>query len=65
MSLHNYIRIHAKCDCHFDKSEDDLNGIQGEEIETEVDAQQEDGPVTQEMEVLRNHIAASLMSSFA
>jgi len=63
MALHNYIRRHAKRDCHFDESEDDLNGIQGEEIEREIDAQQEGGPVTQEMEALRNHIAASLMSS--
>ncbi|CAL2266348.1 unnamed protein product [Prunus armeniaca] len=63
MVLHNYIRRHAKRDCHFDEIEDDLNGIQGEEIEIEVDAQQEDGPATQEMEALRNHIAASLMSS--
>ncbi|CAL8168076.1 unnamed protein product [Prunus armeniaca] len=63
MALHNYIRRHAKRDCHFDESEDDLNSIQGEEIEIEVDAQQEDGPATQEMEALRNHIGASLMSS--
>ncbi|XP_020421379.1 uncharacterized protein LOC18775582 [Prunus persica] len=63
MALHNYIKRHAKRDCHFDESEDDLNGIQGEEIEIDVDAQQEDGPATQEMEALRNHIAASLMSS--
>ncbi|XP_020418243.1 uncharacterized protein LOC18780408 isoform X2 [Prunus persica] len=63
MTLHNYIRRHAKRDCHFDESEDDLNGTQDEEIEREVDAQQEDGPVTQEMEALRNHITASLMSS--
>ncbi|KAL6288700.1 hypothetical protein ACE6H2_006210 [Prunus campanulata] len=65
MALHNYIRRHAKRDCHFDESEDDLNGTQDEEIEREVDAQQEDGPVTQEMEALRNNIAASLMSSSA
>ena len=63
MALHNCIRKHVKRDCHFDESEDDLNGIQGEEIEREIDAQQEGGPVTQEMEALRNHIAASLMSS--
>ncbi|CAL2230922.1 unnamed protein product [Prunus armeniaca] len=63
MTHHNYIRRHAKRDCHFDESEDDLNGTEDEEIEREVDAQQEDDPVTQEMEALRNQIAASLMSS--
>ncbi|KAI5317889.1 hypothetical protein L3X38_037596 [Prunus dulcis] len=65
MALYNYIRRHAKRDCHFYEREDDLNGIQGEEVEIKVDAQQEDGPTTQEIKALRNHIAASLMSSSA
>ncbi|KAL6272187.1 hypothetical protein ACE6H2_022879 [Prunus campanulata] len=59
MALHNYIRRHAQCDIHFDKVND--NPIA---MEMEDDAQEEyhitQGPGAQELETLRNKIAASL-----
>ncbi|CAL8134875.1 unnamed protein product [Prunus armeniaca] len=60
MALHNYIRRHAQRDIHFDKVNDNPNAM-----EMEGDAQEEyhitQGPGAQELETLRNKIAASLM----
>ncbi|XP_021818574.1 uncharacterized protein LOC110760581 [Prunus avium] len=60
VALHNYIRRHAQCDIHFDKVNDNPNAM-----EIEGDAQEEyhitQGPGAQELETLRNKIAASLM----
>ncbi|CAL2239045.1 unnamed protein product [Prunus armeniaca] len=60
MALHNYIRRHAQCDINFDKVNDNPNAM-----EMEGDAQEEyhitQGPGAQELETLRNKIAASLM----
>ncbi|CAL9013503.1 unnamed protein product [Prunus brigantina] len=60
MALHNYIRRHAQRDIHFDKVNDNPNAM-----EMEGDTQEEyhiiQGPGAQELETLRNKIAASLM----
>ncbi|CAL8117249.1 unnamed protein product [Prunus armeniaca] len=64
MAFHNYIRRHAQCDIHFDKVNDNPNAM-----EMEGDAQEEyhitQGPGAEELETLRNKIAASLMHAFS
>lgn len=61
MALHNYIRKYAHQDHDFDESDD----FQSEEISEDMEdnEHEEDGMGRQEMEVLRNTIAQSLMNA--
>ena len=65
MTLHNYIRRHAESDKHFDKHGNE-NATPNEETDIEAETQGDHSSrhdvSAQEMEVLRNNIAASLMN---
>ncbi|XP_040363070.1 putative nuclease HARBI1 [Rosa chinensis] len=61
MAIHNYIRRYAQQDPDFDESEN--YSIEEINEEMEDNAFEEDGPGRQEMEVLRNTIAQSLMNA--
>ncbi|TXG60628.1 hypothetical protein EZV62_015203 [Acer yangbiense] len=59
MALHNYIKRHAQRDRHFEESKNYQN--EGTEEEMDEESQETNGPGSQEIEVLRNQITASLM----
>ncbi|CAN6712087.1 unnamed protein product [Malus baccata var. baccata] len=62
MMLHNHIRRHARRDNHFDNMKDDLDDDTYSDDEEE-EYHITEGPGAQEIETLRNNIAASLMRS--
>ncbi|KAK0570919.1 hypothetical protein LWI29_008435 [Acer saccharum] len=59
MALHNYIKRHAQRDRHFEESKNYQN--EGTKEEMDEESQETNGPGSQEIEVLRNQITASLM----
>ncbi|TXG46933.1 hypothetical protein EZV62_026227 [Acer yangbiense] len=59
MAIHNYIKRHAQRDPHFEESKNYQN--EGTEEEMVEESQETNGPGSQEIEVLRNQITASLM----
>jgi hypothetical protein len=66
MTLHNYIRRHARHDIHFANRSNAQNDIQNEEMNMEGNAQEQhdinNGHGANEMEAVRNEIATSLMT---
>ncbi|KAK2652646.1 hypothetical protein Ddye_012502 [Dipteronia dyeriana] len=61
MTLHNYIKRHAQHNCHFEESKNYQDEETDEKMDTNEESHETNSPGTQEIEVLRNQITASLM----